>query len=244
MRTPQLIYAFVLVLLMAAFACKKDKIVPPPASITVVNALTTGNTIVPRFGTDTAGRYFQGPTSGYTLVNIGYGAFQEYSRVAGTTPLLIVPSTDTVFKIYNGSLDLKSGDIYSFFLSGDSTHADTLLVKDNLPYYADSSSGVRFVNLAVGGKALTINLQSSPGTTEFPALGYKQITDFKKYNAMASLGGSYTFDVRDQATGDSLTNFTWTFSLFDNSTIVIAGSTDPASTTPLNVFSVNHFPNP
>jgi hypothetical protein len=241
MRTPQLIVAVATLSLIATIACQKTKVVPAPASITVVNAMAENSSIVPKFGSDTAGRYYMGPTYGSTMVPVWYGASQLYSPVAGVTPLLVVPSTDTGFTIFKGSLTFNSGDIYSLFLSGDTAHADTMLVKDNIPYYSDSSAGVRFVNLSMGGKALTINLDTDPGNMEFPALGYKGITGFKKYDASPAAGDHYNFEIRDQASGDLLTTFTWSFPRFRNMTVVIAGSTDPGSATPLTIFSVNNF---
>lgn len=241
MRTIRLMFGIAALSLAADIACQKVKYVPAPASITVVHAMAGGSAIVPKFGGDTAGRYYIGPTGGNTMVQVGYGTSQLYSRVAGTNPLLVVPITDTVFKIFNGSMTLQSGGIYTFFLSGDTAHADTMLVADNIPYYSDSSSGVRFINLATGGKSLTVNLTSDPTHTPIMTLGYRQISGFTKYAATIAAGGSYSFDVRDQATGDSLTTYTWSYPRFRNSTIVIAGSTDPSSTTPLNVFSVANF---
>jgi hypothetical protein len=241
MRTLHLFSAIAVVSLAAGIACQKAKVVPAPASITIVHAMAGANAIVPKFGTDTAGRYYKGASSGNTMVKVNYGASQLYSRVAGDNPLLVVPSTDTVFKVFNGSMTLNSGDIYSFFLSGDTAHADTLLVKDNIPYYGDSSAGVRFVNLSIGGKSLTINLASDPAHTPIAGLGYRQITGFMPYDARTSAGASYSFEVRDQATGDSLTTYEWTYPRFRNNTLVIAGSTDPGSLTPLKIFSVNNY---
>ena len=240
MRTSQLTVVVAAVLLLTTIACQKTKVVPAPASVTVVNAIMESGSIVPKFGTDTSGSYYQGPSYGSTLVSVGYGGAQLYSPVAGVTPLVVVPSSDTGAKIFNGSLTLKSGDIFSFFLSGDLAHADTLLVKDNIPYYSDSSAGVRFVNLSMGGKSLTINLASDPATMEFPVLGYKGVSDFKKYSAIISAGDNYAFEIRDQASGDVVASFTWFFPRFRNNTIVIAGSTDPSGPG-LNVFSVNNF---
>ena len=235
MRTPQLITAAVTLLLTAALACQKVKNVPSPVSFTIVHAMATGNAIATQLGSDTSGKYWN------AMINIYYGGSQLYSSIAGTTPVVIVPITDTGFNIFNGKLPLTSGGIYSLFLSGDTLHADTLLVKDNIPYYADSSVGIRFVNLSIGGKAVTIDLDTSPGTNEFPAFGYKTITDFKKYSAISTVGGVYNFEIRDQATGDSLTTYSWYYTVGKNNTIVIAGSPDPTSPTPLNVFSVNNF---
>jgi len=239
MRTSRLITASIAASLVTALACQKVKFPAAPASFTVVHAMFNGNSIVPKFGTDTANRYYVGSTGGNTMVRVGYGGSQLYSPVAGTSPLSVVPITDTGFKIFNGNIALQSGAIYSFFLSGDTAHADTLLVKDEIPYYADSSAGVRFVNLSVGGKALTINLTSDTTLTPVATLGYRQLSGFLKYPANMAVGGSYSFDIRDQATGDLLASCSWSYPRFKNSTIVIAGSTDPSGT--LNPFTVNNY---
>jgi len=229
------------VFLIEGMSCQKVKVVPPPASFTVINAMATSNPIVPRLGRDTAGRYYNDPT-GNSMIQLGYGRSQLYSPVGGTVPCLVVPRTDTMFKIFNGNLNLESGGIYSFFLSGDTAHADTMIVRDDIPYYGDSSVGARFVNLSIGGKAITVTLMGdNPNNLQFPAIGYQGITNFKKYNAGASAGGNYQFVIRDQATGDSLTSYFWSYTLYKNNTIVISGSPDPLSQTPLNVFSVNNY---
>jgi len=239
MRTSRLIFAIAALSLAIGFACQKAKVVPAPASITVVHAMFGGNDIVPKFGSDTVGRYYNGPSTGNIMVRVSYGTSQLYSRVAGVTPLVVVPITDTVFKIFNGSMTLQSGSIYSFFLSGDTAHADTMMVVEHIPYYADSSAGIRFINLTVGGKAITINLSSDSTLTPIATLGYRQITDFMKYGATIAVGGSYKFDIRDQATGGLLKTYTWSYRRFRNNTVVIAGITD-ASSTP-NVFTVANY---
>src|SRR5258705_4879096 len=110
MRTLHLISAIVVVSVAAGMACQKAKVVPAPASITIVHAMADGNAIVPKFGTDTTGRYYQGPTGGNTMIQVNYGTSQLYSRVAGDNSLLIVPFTDTVFNIFNRSITLHSRD--------------------------------------------------------------------------------------------------------------------------------------
>src|SRR5581483_7731280 len=82
--------------LIGGMSCQKVKVVPPPASFTVINAMATSNAIVPRLGADTAGRYYNDP-SGNSMIRLGYGSSQLYSPVAGTVPCLVVPSTDTLF---------------------------------------------------------------------------------------------------------------------------------------------------
>lgn len=228
---------FLLAALTIVSACRKDdtlKKVAPPVSFNVIHAMPTADPIVSIFGPDTVGKYFS------IGLQVYYGMAQFYSTISGQIPLRIAPITDTTHALYNKTLDLTGNGIYSLFLTGDNTKPDTLLTKDNIPVYTDSSAGVRFVNLAIGGKSLNINL---PGDAAHPitSLGYLHIGDFMKYPANPAVGGSYAFEIRDAATGDSLTTYTWAYTTFRSSTIVISGSTDPASPTPLYIFPVNNY---
>jgi hypothetical protein len=223
------------------FSCEKTKYITPPVSFVVVNAMPASNPVVPRLGSDTSGRYFNSPVSGRNIASVSYGASQLYSIGPGQTSLMVVPITDTTFNIFSSNLTLESGTIYSFYLSGDTAHADTMLVKENIPAITDSSAGARFVNLASGGKSLTINLASDNTHTPIATLGYHNISDFKNYDAGMNVGGHYDFEIRDQVSGDLLTTFTWTYARYRCTTIVISGSADPLSPIPLNVFAVNNF---
>jgi hypothetical protein len=204
----------------------------------VVNAMATSGAIVPKFGSDTAGRYYKDPT-GNSMLSVAYGSSRLYSPVAGEVSFLAVPVSDTLLNIFNGKLDLESGGIYSFFLSGDTDHADTLMVTDNIPSYSDSSAGVRFVNLSVGGKAIVVNIAGDSGNFQFPAIGYQGVTDFKKYAATASAGTSYKFEVRDQASGALLGTYNWPYVRYKNQTVVVSG--DPTIPAQFKVFAVNNY---
>ncbi|MDO6433022.1 DUF4397 domain-containing protein [Flavitalea sp. BT771] len=241
MRVSYLTFVVAFASATAIFSCEKTKYIAPPVSFVVINAMPGSNDIVPKLGADTAGRYFNSPESGRNIARVSYGTSQLYSIGPGQTSLTVVPITDTTFNIFKTDLTLESGTIYSFYLSGDTAHADTMMVKENLPPITDSSAGARFVNLASGGKSLTINLASDNTHTPIASLAYHNLSDFKNYDAGMNVGGHYDFEIRDQATGDSLTTFTWTYARYRCTTIVISGSTDPLSPTPLNVFAVNNF---
>jgi hypothetical protein len=107
--------------------------------------------------------------------------------------------------------------------------------------YSDSISGVRFINLSQGSKPISINLQGNlPAQAEISGLAYKQVSVFKTYPDTNGIS-SYNFEIRDQASGNLLTTFSWNFTLFKNNTLVITGSEDPSIGTPVNVFPVNNF---
>jgi hypothetical protein len=174
---------------------------------------------------------------------VQYGSSIEYGITAGTTPLTIVSAGDTSNPLISGSIDLKAGGIYSLYLAGQNGKAvDTVFMQDLIPAYNDSVSGVRIINLSVDAGKISANLVGNPvGQNEFSDLGYKQISTFKTYSAMSNIPGYYTFEIRDQTTGDLLTSFDWSYTVFKNSTLVLCGSKDPAAPSPISVFQVNNF---
>lgn len=232
--------ALIVNMLIFTLACNKSNTtINSPASLNIINAISNSQPVIPVLGTTGSIQYFSATT-------VSYGTGQLYSPISGPNSIYIVQGTDTAnpkLRLFNGTLDLAAGDIYSFFVGGDTTNTDTLFVQDHIPVHNDSTTGVRFVNLSPGSGPISITLDGNPASqTEFDGLGYKKISSFKTYPAnLGASGSQYVFVIRDQATGDSLTSYFWNGFLFKNNTIVISGSEDPASSTPLMLFQVNNY---
>ena len=229
-------------LLTALCACHKSNSAKvSPASVTVINAVQGSPGIIPVFGTTE-------PLSDFMEAQaVGYAQYQVYSPLSGRDTLYAVQSDDTLpinakTELFNAVVNLSAGGIYSLFFSGDTTATDTLLIQDNLPLNADSVSGVRIVNLVPGSTPINITMQgNSPAQTEFSGLAYKSVSDWRTYSASTAAPGYYIFTVRDMASGDSLSNFTWYYTLFRNSTLVVCGSETPGTNYPIQVFEVHDF---
>ena len=234
MRPSQQLPRLALLLLLTA-SCHRSGGIDAPVSVNVVDALPTGNTIIPVFGA-TAIPY-------YTALTVPSNSAVQYAPSGGPNPLYVVRNKDTTQRIFSGTLNLSPGAIYSFFLSGDTTRPDTLLVQDNIPVYTDSSAGVRFVNLSPGSQPVEVNLKgSTSGQSEFSNLGYKQIGAFKKYAAVSSVPGrQYIFEVRSQEGDSLLLTYTWAYTLHKNNTLVLSGSTVSGTGQPLHIFQVNNY---
>ena len=240
MKLPQLVVAFAVAVAILQGCHKSNNTITAPASLNIINAIATSQYVIPVLGTTDSIQYFSSAQSIY------YGSTQLYSPISGANIIYVVQGTDTADpkqRLFNGTLNLLAGGIYSFFLSGDTTKADTLFVQDNIPYHADSAVGVRFVNLSSGSQPISVNLAGNlPTQTEFSGLGYRQASSFKTYVANSSIAGDqYVFEIRDQASGNLLSTYTWYYTRYKNNTLVISGSEDPASSTPLQVFSVNNY---
>ncbi|MES1249613.1 MAG: hypothetical protein ABUL46_02970 [Chitinophaga rupis] len=240
MKLPQLVLTFAVAVAMLIGCHKSNNTITAPASLNIVNAIAGSQPVIPVLGTTDTIQYYS------SAAMIGYTSTLLYSPLSGPNILYVVQKTDTApskEKLFNGTLNLDAGGIYSFFLSGDTTKADTLFVRDQIPVYSDSSTGVRFGNLSPGSQPFTITLNgNTPSQTEFSGLGYRQIASFKNYIANSSvIGNNYKFVIRDQASGDSLMTYQWNYPRFKNNTLVIAGMKDSVGVKALRVFSVNNY---
>jgi hypothetical protein len=197
------IFFFICPLAAAIASCKKE--LPPvssTSSLTIVNAATTDPSLAVTF-TST-------PQPFYLYSNpIAYGSYAEFGNPAGPTPLIIVSSSDTTQPIFQETIDLKAGGAYSLYLAGNgqSKQADALLLPDTIPFHADSAFGVRFINLSQGSNPVSVNIRGNPDGSEVNSLSYKNITSFISYPATSKIS-SYTFEIRDAASGNFIANYT------------------------------------
>jgi hypothetical protein len=221
----------IILLLSAMDACKKNN---PPSGIASLNVIPAALDVPSIYVYSTAT-----PSSFYLQQSpIANSSAGEFGITAGPDTISIVNTSDTAGDLFKGVLDCKPGGIYSFYLTGSSSKLDTLFMQDQIPHYADSSAGVRFINLTPGSTPISINLAgNTPEQTEASGLGYKQISGFKAYPAFASVGGTYIFEIRNQVNDSLLTTFSWNFTVRKNNTIVISG----LESTGLNIFQVNNF---
>jgi hypothetical protein len=226
--------------------CIKSSAISGSASLNLINALDSSTALVTNFQPlGSKGNFVQQLQYYATANQIPYGASWESGSYVGSVTLSLSDFSDTLHTLWSGTLDLPDGSIHSLFISGDTSAIDTLLTTDIIPFYpiSDSVAGVRFINLSKGSLSMSVNLQGNlPSQTEFANLAYRQISEFKQYMANSNASGSYTFEIRDQATGNLLCPaFQWTYTVLKNNTIVIAGSENPNATTPIMVFQVNDF---
>lgn len=195
-----------LVLPVCLLSCKKDKIVVGNVSaVTIINSVVGANPIVVDFlGVAPVSTYYN------TANQINYGSFYEYSLSNDDPLLTIYQITDTTHTVFKHRINIQPSKIYSLFLTGLSAeNSDTLFVKDNLPHHAlaDSTIGIRFVNLSPGSNPVSVDIQGNPSGSEVASLAYKSLTDFKIYSTKGSIN-QYTFEFRDVATINLLASYT------------------------------------
>jgi len=219
-----------------SLSCKKDNNNGPTtiASLNVINAAIDVPSVNVNFTNNPIPFYlYQQP--------VYYGSNFEWGISSGDSAITIVSSADTMNNLYSGNLNLSPGGIYSLYLIGQLPKVSVLFVQDTIPLHSDSTSGLRFINLSPLSQPMSINLQGdAPDQMQFSNLEYGKASGFKTYPATNGIY-NYTFEVRDQATGDLLTTVTWNLTLFKNNTLVICGLEDPAASTLISTFQINNY---
>lgn len=200
-------------LLVVVFTgCSKTEVSRPgSASLIIFNGIPGSNPLRTNFSTTPPARFitanllpyaFFGPTSNL------------YQLVPGPIPLNLYHQPDTLLKsipLFSLELNPTEGSIHSLFLTGTTTAPESVLVKDELPYFpaGDSAMGIRFVNLMPENMAVRVNLLSRPQGSEVSELAYKGVTAFKKYAVKMEVA-DYVFEFRHASTGSLIASYTTT----------------------------------
>lgn len=227
------VFLFCMALLLTITSCKKENKLPDLASLNLINAVVDCPKLITNFkGTE--------PIDYYLAGILDYNRADDrnmFSVHAGTQRLGLYKYNDTGSKskpLYDLTLDLPVGSVHSLFLTGTVSEPEMLLVKDALPYHAlaDSTMGVRFVNLSKGDP-VSVNIINKANGSEVSQLAYKESTAFTIYPARIDIA-SYVFEFRDAASGTLITSFTtenkfnpgspfYTYWIYRNFTMALVG---------------------
>jgi hypothetical protein len=225
---------------MLFVGCTKEQTFSGTASLTLINALPNSTpSLVTNFsGTD--------PIAWYrNALKLEYGKTDKPNQnlsYTGEQRLAIYKYPDTNAHnapLYDLTLDLQPGTIYTLFLTGTLAAPDTMFTIDTPPYRSlgDSSLGIRFVNLMAGSAPVSVNLTGRSNGSEASNLSYKNITGFISYPATAAVS-KYTFEFRNTATGALISSIDvadinkpiFNFRRFRNFTLALMGlPNDPAT---------------
>ncbi|HSZ33171.1 MAG TPA: hypothetical protein VK772_07660 [Puia sp.] len=240
---------FMLLIMAIQFAstgCIKTATSPGSASLTIVNAVNLSNPLVTNFTPVNEKNGSRIPLEYYSIANqIGYASSYEWGSYINYTSISLSQIEDTFANIWSGTLVLPVGSIHTLFLAGDTTKVDSLFSTDVIPYIApgDSSTGVRFVNLAQNASSVLVTIQAD--TTHSPIannISYKTITPFQQLPAdVNALTNGYTFEFRDEATDSILTtvslyNYSYPAQLlpFKCETVILIGQAGTSVQVPLS----------
>jgi hypothetical protein len=221
-------------------ACKKEYNVGTNlANINILHAIVN----VPTLIVNTSGKkgvwnLLSAPTANTSKVNYGFGLGNTFT--AGIpSALTIVSSADTLRPLYQASGFMpQPGELYTLFLAGRADAVEPVLIKEQLVPRADSATGVRFVNLVSNSGPISVNIRNI-ATPEVAGLSYKQVSDFKVYDAH-KVNSSYVFEMRD-ASNALLASFTYTVARTFNVTLVLRGLIGGAAPNAPTITKLNHY---
>jgi hypothetical protein len=205
-------------------SCKKDNYNNPAvASLTLINAVTGGNSV--KLG-----------SRAITIAN--NSTFQLAVNVEGED-LYIWPVGDSTHPYYTyAKFNPFDREVYSLFLGGTATAVDGILIKEDIPYRTDSTGGIRFINLSPNSPPLNISLVTTPSINEVSNLAYKQYTEFRTYPALTSTI-PYSFQIKNASTGAVvLTASANPIPRFSNITLVLRGIVGGSGTQALGITRV------
>lgn len=221
-------------------ACSKQQSFPGTASLTLINAVPNSTpSLVTNFGGTDPIQWYR------NALKLVYGTADKTNQslaYTGEQRLAIYRYPDTNahnVPLYDLTLKLQPGTIYTLFLTGTLTAPDTMFTIDTPPNHpsSDSSLGIRFVNLMPGSEPISVNLAGRANGSETNALAYKNITGFTNYSATAAVS-KYTFEFRNAVTGTLISSFdvadinkaTFNTRRFRNFTLALLGLPADATT--------------
>ncbi|SEM62078.1 hypothetical protein SAMN05192574_101207 [Mucilaginibacter gossypiicola] len=187
-------------------SCKKNSLPAiSSSSLTIVNALSGGYGLIPNFDSEKTLIYYKNAA---VITNNG---FLEFSGHLGNIPLSLAPQTDTLHTLYKNNILMEANSIHTLFVTGTIDNTDSYFTTDKVPAFAaaDSLIGVRFVNISMGSKPVSINIKGQSNAL-VNGLAYKSASDFLPYAAKKTVPAtvSYVFEIRDASTAALITTYT------------------------------------
>jgi hypothetical protein len=233
----------IMLVLSVTISCNKENVdlTTYQATIHLVNAIIPPDSDIKMNFTGEKMMYSDSKNLAYYNFDGNYsnGALTFGLPTGFNYPLQVTLAKDTNKFIFDQSITFQKGDLYSLFISGYSDAPTWLLTKDILPQHADSTTGVRFVNLSPNGIRLSVNISANIDGNLIDDLPYKTSTEFIALPAKGEVD-SYLFEIRDANTGEQLTAFYYNdIARLKNVTLVIRGlvNGDPG----IQVVRLNHY---
>lgn len=238
MKAFKLNYILLISLLsFAVVSCKKTDALPAISQLTLFNAMPGKDRLLTNFrGTKPLDIY-----NGVRVIEYGvFSILDRYTIAKPSQPLALYHYPDTLptsKPVFDLDLKLKEGSINNLYLTGTLNKPDYLLITSVPPFHnaADSTFGIRFLNLSDQSKPVNVYLVSNGGSKEIEGLAFKGISNYKNY-ASTLKTGDYTFEFRDQETQKVIASYTtkdigkpsenlWRFRNFTLALVGIPGET-------------------
>ncbi|MEI3800507.1 MULTISPECIES: hypothetical protein [unclassified Chitinophaga] len=237
-------------LLIAGTSCKKESREEIfPASLTIVNGVNDNTSFLLAYFGNSQPKYYS------RLSYIVSGSSFDYATDKMNQTVTLFRNYDTLQPnnpFLKTTLQLDPGGIYTHFVYGSPAKVQQKTVKEQLPSRSltDSVVNLRIINLFDNRPIDVVQLKPVPGTM-VTNLDYEQLTGFIKVPVTASVD-SFRFEVRDHATGVTLTtlsdvnitpgsptpNTLW---LFKARTMLVTGTWTTAGVFSARAKTIGHF---
>ncbi len=215
-----------LLMFAAISSCKKETntVQLDGGSINVTNAIIGAPTLNMMNAPNVVSANNSIANNNYAFLPIVSGQVQAKFGVPAIAATPTSPAVPAVV-YFTAPVTVDKNSNYSLFLTGTSINAiDNVLIKENYAHaYADSTFGVRFINLSPGSSPISVDIAGSANGSEANNLAYKAYSNFVKHPALKSTL-SYKFEFRDATTGNLITTYTLPTPYFHNVTLCLRGT--------------------
>jgi len=191
-------------------SCKKGLRPEGTASLTVVNAMSGLNNGLVNFDPNylSTAKYLTGMNAKYRVFDPG----NHITIPAKEQPLVIynAPVSNAQDKpIYQLNVNPTAGDASTLFLCGTTQKPESIVITQLPPYHsvADSTLGLRFVNLAPAKTPVRIRISGDGADKSVNNLGYQSATGYLVVNARANVV-NVLIEIFDQTTDALLQSYT------------------------------------
>jgi hypothetical protein len=244
------VLGFAVVVVSLFSACKKEQ--RPelyPASLTIANGIADNSSFVNVYFGDTRPKVY------VRLAYVYSGGYFNYATNKTDQPIRMFRNNDTLSfekPFAQTRLALEPGGIYTHFIYGSPGQVKQKTVKENLPSrsVSDSVLNLRIINLFENRPIDVVQLEpvAGPFVTN---LAYEQLSDFIKVPANTAVK-NFRFEIKDHATGATLTTFTQinmlpgvitpdVYWLFRARTMLVTGTWAGAGNFSIAAKTIGHF---
>lgn len=218
-----------LLVLVLPAACNKDKTDTDTFTVpfTVLNAITDDIsdlqivTAVNRTSFNKKNNLFFFSDDGYNITGLWNYAISSKEP----TLVQVYVRNDSTKPFFSQTISSGPGVRHNLMVTGTPDMPEYLYLHDQPQRPADSSTGIRFVNLVHNLPHIGINISGQPVGSEVADLPYLQASPFKLYNARAGQR-TYVFEMTDKNTGELLYTFPFTVVPFTNTNVCLRGLKD------------------
>ena len=197
-----------IVCLLLLAGCAKERMPKATGTLDIIHTMVDAGKIRPSFRDGSPALFRYTFDINYNLFSANNNRFGQYE---GDTRLRLYAMPDTTEKdppLMDLRLQLTEGSIQTLVLTGHKDQPDTMLIRDNIPWFnpKDSVMAFRFINCSPGSNPVNIRIKDGDIITEFSQMEYKQRSGFKTFPVLYNTR-DYVFEAWDATTNVLLATY-------------------------------------